>query len=97
MTATKITAEDKVRKAYAQAAEGEAGKFVKLISLRYALCAKGLDFTAQDEVLTEMFKRQELNLVPQSNQQALTRDQRATALSVGGEDKHLVSIIATAG
>jgi hypothetical protein len=91
MTATKISAEGKVRQAYAGAG-GKDGEFVKLLDIRYLLCSAGLDFTAQDAVLTEMFKRQEVNLVPQSNQQALTRDQRATALQCGGEDKHLVSI-----
>jgi hypothetical protein len=90
--AGKTTAEDKVRQAYAEVAAGRERSFVKLLDLRYSLCAKGLDFTAQDAVLTGMFTRQELNLFPQSNQQALTADQRATALHVGGEAKHLVSI-----
>jgi hypothetical protein len=91
MAARKITAEDKVRQAYAQAG-GSAGKFVKLLDMRTLLCGKGLDFTAQDAVLIGMFTRQEINLVPASNQQALTRDQRATPLQVGGEAKHLVSM-----
>jgi hypothetical protein len=95
MAARTITPEDKVRQAYAQMiteAGAGAGRFVKLLDLRYRLCAKGMLFPEQDAVLTEMFRRQEVNLVPQSNQQALTRDQRATAVRVGGEDKHLVSI-----
>ncbi len=92
MAARKITPEDKVRQAYAQVAAGRTGSFVKLTDLRYALCAKGLDFTAQDAVLIGMFTRQEVNLFPQSNQQALTADQRATALQCGGEAKHLVSL-----
>ncbi len=89
--ASKTTSEDKVRQAYAEAG-GARGELVKLLDMRYLLCSAGLNFTQQDAVLIEMFKRQELNLVPQSNQQALTRDQRATALQCGGEDKHLVSI-----
>ena len=48
MAARKISAEDKVRQAYARVAAGQRSSFVKLLDLRYALCAKGLDFTAQD-------------------------------------------------
>lgn len=41
-----------------------------------------------DRVLSDMYRAQECNLVPQSNQRALTAEQRAGALHVGGEDKH---------
>jgi hypothetical protein len=41
-----------------------------------------------DRVLSGMYRRQECNLVPQANQQALTSGQRAGALYLGGEDKH---------
>lgn len=91
MASKTTTAEDKVRAAYRQLAM-EAGQFVKVLDLRYRLAAKGLSFTAQDEVLTAMFTAREVNLVPQANQQALTADQRATPVRVGGEDKHLISI-----
>lgn len=91
MNGTDITAEDKVRQAY-ELAGGAPGKYVKLHEMRYTLAAEGLSLTAQDEVLIGMFRRQELNLVPQSNQQALTPGQRVTALNVGGEAKHLVLV-----
>lgn len=41
-----------------------------------------------DRVLAGMYCRQECNLIPQSNQQALTAEQRAGALHLGMEDKH---------
>jgi hypothetical protein len=39
-----------------------------------------------------MFTGQRVNLVPQSNQQALTIADRESALRIGGEHKHLISI-----
>ncbi len=71
---------------------GTPGAFSKISDLRYLLAAKGLTFTAQDEALRAMYRQGEANLIPQSNQAALTVDQRATALEVGGERKHLISI-----
>jgi hypothetical protein len=91
MTATITTAEDKVRDAYARIG-GKPGTFSKLSDLRYALAAKGLTFARQDDLLRAMYRAQAVNLIPQSNQQALTADQRATALECGGEAKHLISI-----
>jgi len=34
-----------------------------------------------------------VNLIPQSNQQALTAEDREAALRIGGEHKHLMSIV----
>jgi len=90
MASTK-TPEDKVRAAWKMIG-GKPGEFARVSDLRYALCSQGLTFTQQDEVLAGMYRAQAVNLVPQENQQALTRDQQATALRIGGEDKHLISL-----
>jgi hypothetical protein len=39
-----------------------------------------------------MFTVRRVNLIPQSNQQALTAADRESALRIGGEHKHLISI-----
>jgi hypothetical protein len=39
-----------------------------------------------------MYRAQEINLIPESNQQTLTDADRESALRVGGENKHLISI-----
>lgn len=86
-----ITAEDRVRRAFAQLG-GTEGSFVNLSDVRYILFAHGLHRGTQDEVLAGMYQRQEINLTPQHNQAALTADQQNLALHLGGEDKHLLSV-----
>jgi len=39
-----------------------------------------------------LFTSQRINLIPQENQQALSAADRASALRIGGENKHLISI-----
>lgn len=66
------------------------GEYVRLRDLR-ALVAD-LPRHALDAALTAMYAGQRVNLIPQSNQQALTAGDRESALRVGGELKHLISI-----
>jgi hypothetical protein len=66
------------------------GAFVKLRELR--LCFTDVPRADLDAVLTAMYAGQRANLVPQSNQQALTAADREAAVRVGGEYKHLISI-----
>lgn len=66
------------------------GEFVKLRELRERLT--DIPRPALDSVLASMFTGQRVNLVPQSNQQALTIADRESALRIGGEHKHLISI-----
>lgn len=66
------------------------GEFVKLRELR-----DRLSFIARpdlDLALARMYRAQQVNLVPQDNQQALTDADRQSALRVGGEFKHLLSV-----
>jgi hypothetical protein len=67
-----------------------AGAFVKLRELRARLA--DIARPDLDAVLTALFASQRINLIPQSNQQALTDADRESALRIGGESKHLISI-----
>jgi hypothetical protein len=66
------------------------GEFVKLRELRERLA--DLPRHDVDSALAVMFTSQRINLVPQENQQALSAADRASALVIGGENKHLISI-----
>lgn len=68
----------------------EPGAFVRLRDLR-----DRLPFIARpdlDVALERMYRAQRVNLIPQANQQALTEADRHSALRVGGELKHLLSV-----
>ncbi|HEX3712828.1 MAG TPA: hypothetical protein VHV09_08535 [Trebonia sp.] len=67
------------------------GEFVRLTELRERLA--DIPRPALDAALATMFTSQRVNLVPQSHQQALTPADRASALRIGGEHKHLMSIV----
>jgi len=66
------------------------GEFVRLRELRLRLA--GLSRPDLDSALAAMFTAQRINLIPQSNQQALSAADRESALRIGGEYKHLISI-----
>jgi DNA-binding Lrp family transcriptional regulator len=68
----------------------EPGKFVKLRELRTEL--SDVPRSEFDSSLEGMYRAQEVNLVPQSNQQALTKADRESAIRIGGEAKHMISI-----
>lgn len=67
-----------------------SGEFIKLRELREHLV--DIPRSALDAALATMFTARRINLVPQSNQQALTAADREAALRLGGEHKHLISI-----
>jgi hypothetical protein len=67
-----------------------AGEFVSLRELRLRLTDRTRPDV--DAALTTMFTAQRINLIPQSNQQALSDADREAALRIGGEYKHLISI-----
>ena len=45
-----------------------------------------------DEALATMYRARRINLIPQSDQLSLTAEDRESALRLGGEHKHLISI-----
>jgi hypothetical protein len=73
-----------------QSLAARPGEFVKLTQLRERLA--DIPRSALDAALTTLFTTRRVNLIPQSNQQALTAVDRASALRIGGEHKHLISI-----
>ena len=78
-----------IRAAYLRLAS-EPGKFVKLKELRTQV--GNVTRGELDSALEGMYRSQQVNLVPQSNQQALTQADRESALRIGGEAKHMISI-----
>lgn len=84
-----VNAEDAVRGGHA--ALSREGAPVKLRDLREHMAQQGVaDRAEQDRVLTDMAIRQDVVALPEENQRALTDADRAAALRLGGEDKHLI-------
>ncbi len=67
-----------------------AGEFVSLRELRLRLADRTRPDV--DAALAALFTAQRINLIPQSNQRALSDADREAALRIGGECKHLISI-----
>jgi hypothetical protein len=67
-----------------------SGEFVSLRELRLRL--PGRSRPNVDAALAALFTAQRINLIPQSNQRALSDADREAALRIGGECKHLISI-----
>ncbi|GII42257.1 hypothetical protein [Planotetraspora phitsanulokensis] len=78
-----------IREAYAELAR-EPGGWVSLTELRVLL--RDAARTKVDETLRRMAAMPDVNVVPESNQKALTRRDREAALVIGDQDKHLISI-----
>jgi hypothetical protein len=78
-----------VRKAYQELADGP-GRWVKLSDLRGVL--SGSPRADVDRVLVEMNRKPDVSIVPESNQKALTDEDRAAAVWIGNQEKHLVAI-----
>lgn len=78
-----------INSAYSGLAEAP-GKFVKLRELRSRL--SDVPPEELDSALERLYRAQQVNLVPQANQQALTEADRAAAVRIGEEAKHMISI-----
>jgi hypothetical protein len=81
--------EARIRAAYATLA-AEPGAWVILTRLRPLL--SDVPKARVDEVLVAMERLEDVNLVPESNQKTLTPDDRAAAVVIGDQDKHLLWI-----
>lgn len=73
-----------------RALASEPGAFVKLSELRRKLA--DLPRADTDAALDRMYQAQQINMIPQSNRRDLSASDRESALRIGGEDKHLISI-----
>jgi len=82
--------EARIRTAYRELVGGSAA-WVSLSRLRPLL---GGDVTkAQvDRVLRRMNRMPDVQIVPESNQKMLTKEERAAAVTIGGQPKHLIRI-----
>ena len=70
-----------------------SGEFISLRELRLRLTElTGRPRPDVDTALAALFTAQRINLIPQSNQRALSDADREAALRIGGESKHLISI-----
>jgi hypothetical protein len=78
-----------IEAAYHSLAPG-SGEFVSLRELRLRL--PGRPRPDVDATLAALFTAQRVNLIPQSDQRALSDADRDAALRIGGEHKHLISI-----
>ncbi|WP_410564487.1 hypothetical protein [Amycolatopsis sp. cmx-4-61] len=84
-----VDLETLIRRAYRQLAT-RPQQFVRLAHLRPKL--DGADKAEVDDKLIELLKTSKIQLAPDSNRRGLTDDDRAAAIRVGREDKHLLSI-----
>ncbi|WP_420116825.1 hypothetical protein [Micromonospora sp.] len=79
----------RVRHAYA-ALTAEPGAWVSLTRLRPFFA--DVDPADLDEALRDLEREPDVDIVPESNQKALTTADVAAALRLGGQDKHLLAI-----
>ncbi|WP_327092962.1 hypothetical protein OIE66_20645 [Nonomuraea sp. NBC_01738] len=82
-------AERAIRAVYTELA-ARPGAWVSLTRLRARLTGYPRD--GLDQALTRMERLPDVNLVPESNQKTLTPEDRASAVVIGGQDKHLLWI-----
>lgn len=80
---------DRIRAAYS-AVTARPGAWVALTTLRGHL--DDLPRTDIDEALGELYRTGAISLIPEENQKVLTPADRAAALAVGNQAKHLISI-----
>lgn len=79
--------EARIRATYTHLA-ARPGAWIPLTRLRTELP----DLTDIDSTLTELYRTGAVSLIPEENQKALTPQDRAAALTVGGQAKHLMAI-----
>lgn len=78
-----------VRDAYVRLA-ARSGGWVDLVRLRAALAE--VPRRDLDAALTGMHRTPGVSLIPEENQKALTDADRAAAVTIGAEDKHMIAI-----
>ncbi|MEW2472192.1 hypothetical protein AB0875_00210 [Micromonospora gifhornensis] len=78
-----------VRQAYHRLA-GQPGDYVMLADLRAAL--GDLSQAEVDAALIQLNQERNVHLVPESNQKVLRPQERAAAVNIGNQDKHLIAI-----
>jgi hypothetical protein len=80
---------DRIREAY-QAVAAKPGRWVSLADIRHKLGDVGRDVL--DAALRELEREADVNIVPQSNQKALSSEDARAAVIIGGQRKHFLAI-----
>lgn len=83
------TVQTKIREAY-KVLRSEPRAWVSLTDMRKQLPTVLRE--QLDEVLEDMARSRRIRVIPEENQKTLTDEDRAAAVRVGGEDKHLISM-----
>jgi hypothetical protein len=81
--------EARIRRAYDALAD-QPGDLVSLAALRAKI--PNISRSDLDDVLLEMDRRREIQLDPDPDRRVLTDAAKAAAITLGGEDKHLITI-----
>jgi hypothetical protein len=89
-TAAPEELEQQIRAAYARLSSGP-GAYLSLAELRHALPA-GLTGAEVDAALVALNRAPDVHLVPESSQKSLSEQQRAAAVSIGNQHRHLLAI-----
>jgi hypothetical protein len=66
------------------------GAWVSLSDLRPEL--EGVDRESLDQLIHDLHVAGDVTLIPEENRRSITPDDRAAAIRIGGEDRHLISI-----
>lgn len=86
---TPQTLEDRIRDGYRRLA-ARPGGWVALARLRAEL--PDVDRHELDDALVRMYQITGVSLIPEENQKTLTPDDRAAAVRIGNQPKHLIAI-----
>jgi hypothetical protein len=78
-----------IRKAYGNLAAAP-GESVELVRIRVAL--GDISRSHVDAALIDLSSAEDVHIFPESNQKTLTADERAASVSIGNQDKHLITI-----
>ncbi len=81
--------EARIHKTYQQLAP-QAGDYIMLAELRAELAE--VPAAEIDAALIQLNRTPKVSLVPESNQKVLTAEERAAAVSIGNQHKHLLAI-----
>jgi hypothetical protein len=83
-------AKERIRSVYHELRKTSANEWVSLKQLREMLA--DLPRAQQDIALTLLGREPGVNIIPESNQKTLTGPDRAAAVTIGNQEKHLISI-----
>jgi hypothetical protein len=90
ITAAQPSLAERVRTAYATLTNRQTGQWVSLRRLRDELGQP--DKAEMDDALLALAREADVAIVPENNQKSLTDADRAAALWMGGQWKHLIAI-----